>query len=72
MCDDHEYDAEYFKMRLVNTDTASNVKNPRCIDLDETFNKINTSILMIICTLCERSLTLFCTQRKFTYTDKGF
>lgn len=35
MYDDHEYDVEYFKMRLVNTDTASNVKNPRCIDLEE-------------------------------------
>lgn len=72
MYDGHEYDVEYFKMRLVNTDTASNVKNPRCIDLEETLNKINTSILMIICTLCGRSLAIFFTQRKCTYTDKGF
>lgn len=54
MYDDHEYDVERFKRRLVNTDTASNVtiKPHRSMDLEETFNKINTSIIMIIYITC--------------------
>lgn len=41
MYDDHEYDVERFKRRLVNTDTASNVtkKKPhRSMDLEDNHN----------------------------------
>lgn len=51
---------EYFKMRLVNIDIVSNVKNLRCIDFEEMLNKINILILMIICILCGWLLVIFC------------
>lgn len=60
MYDDYEYDVEYFKMRLVNIDIVSNVKNLRCIDFEEMLNKINILILMIICILCGWLLVIFC------------
>lgn len=34
MYDGYEYDVEYFKMRLVNIDIVSNIKNLRCIDFE--------------------------------------
>lgn len=60
MYDGYEYDVEYFKMRLVNIDIVSNVKNLRCIDFEEMLNKINILILMIICILCGWLLVIFC------------
>lgn len=60
MYDDYEYDVEYFKMRLVNIDIVSNVKNLRCIDFEEMLNKINILILMIICILCGWLWVIFC------------
>lgn len=72
MYDDYEYDVEYFKMRLVNIDIVSNVKNLRCIDFEEMLNKINILILMIICILCGWLWVIFCIWRKCIYIDKGF
>lgn len=60
MYDGYEYDVEYFKMRLVNIDIVSIVKNLRCIDFEEMLNKINILILMIICILCGWLLVIFC------------
>lgn len=60
MYDDYEYDVKYFKMRLVNIDIVSNVKNLRCVDFEEMLNKINILILMIICILCGWLLVIFC------------